>query len=107
MRALARRPDRLVPPVLERSGVRLDTRYHRVSRDGRDVSLSPKEFGLLQEPLSAGGAPVSTEPLLERVWDENTDPFTTVVRVTIRGLRRRPGEPQLIETIPRVGYRVR
>ncbi|TDQ55428.1 response regulator transcription factor [Actinorugispora endophytica] len=106
VRALARRPDRASPPVLERSGVRLDTRYHEVFRNGRRVLLSRKEFALLEELLNADGAPVSAETLLERVWDENIDPFTTIVRVTIRGLRRKLGEPQLIETFPGVGYRL-
>lgn len=107
VRALGRRTLAVVPPVLERSGVRLDPHHRETYRDGRYVSLSRKEFAVLEELLRAGGAVVSAETLLEKVWDENMDPFTTIVRVTISGLRRKLGEPALIETVTAVGYRIR
>jgi DNA-binding response OmpR family regulator len=107
VRALGRRALAVVPPVLERSGLRLDPHHRETYRDGRYISLSRKEFAVLEELLRAGGAVVSAETLLEKVWDENMDPFTTIVRVTISGLRRKLGEPQLIETITAVGYRIR
>ena len=107
VRALGRRTLAVVPPVLERSGIRLDPHHRETYRDGRYVSLSRKEFAVLEELLRAGGAVVSAETLLEKVWDENMDPFTTIVRVTISGLRRKLGEPQLIETVTAVGYRIR
>ncbi|NUR50032.1 MAG: response regulator transcription factor [Hamadaea sp.] len=107
IRALGRRTRPALPPVLERSGIRLDPHYRETYRDGRYVSLSRKEFALLEELLRANGGVVSAETLLEKVWDENADPFTTIVRVTLSSLRRKLGEPQLIETVTGVGYRVR
>ncbi|MFJ9819596.1 response regulator transcription factor [Streptomyces sp. NPDC101151] len=107
IRALGRRARPPQPPVLERSGIRLDPHLRETYRDGRPVALSRKEFAVLEELLRAAGAPVSAEMLLERVWDENIDPFTTIVRVTVRGLRRKLGEPQVVETVTGVGYRVR
>ncbi|MFJ9870935.1 response regulator transcription factor [Streptomyces sp. NPDC101165] len=107
IRALGRRARPATPPVLERSGIRLDPHLRETYRDGRYVALSRKEFAVLEELLRAEGAPVSAEALLERVWDENMDPFTTIVRVTVRGLRRKLGEPQILETVTGVGYRVR
>ncbi|MEU6064523.1 MULTISPECIES: response regulator transcription factor [Streptomyces] len=107
IRALGRRARPAPPPVLECSGIRLDPHLRETYRDGRRVDLSRKEFAVLEELLRAGGAPVSAETLLERVWDENIDPFTTIVRVTVRGLRRKLGEPQVVETLTGVGYRVR
>jgi DNA-binding response OmpR family regulator len=107
IRALGRRARPLQPPVLERAGIRLDPHLRETYRDGRHVALSRKEFAVLEELLRAAGAPVSAEMLLERVWDENIDPFTTIVRVTVRGLRRKLGEPQVVETVTGVGYRVR
>ncbi|MFK4224039.1 response regulator transcription factor [Streptomyces sp. NPDC019890] len=107
IRALGRRVRPAAPPVLERSGIRLDPHLRETYRGGRHVALSRKEFAVLEELLRAQGAPVSAEMLLERVWDENIDPFTTIVRVTIRGLRRKLGEPQIVETITGVGYRIR
>ncbi|MFI9248742.1 response regulator transcription factor [Streptomyces sp. NPDC053069] len=107
IRALGRRARPPQPPVLERSGIRLDPHLRETYRDGRHVALSRKEFAVLEELLRAAGAPVSAETLLERVWDENVDPFTTIVRVTVRGLRRKLGEPQVVETVTGVGYRVR
>ncbi|MCJ0874322.1 response regulator transcription factor [Streptomyces sp. AP-93] len=106
IRALGRRARPAAPPVLERSGIRLDPHYRAASRDGRLLALSRKEFAVLEELLRARGAPVSAEDLLERAWDENIDPFTTIVRVTIRGLRRKLADPPLIETITGTGYRI-
>ena len=106
VRALARRSMAAVPPVLERSGLRLDPARREVTREGRPVALSPKEFAVLEVLLRAGGAAVSTEQLLEKAWDENTDPFTNVVRVTVMTLRRRLGEPAVVITVPGAGYRI-
>jgi DNA-binding response OmpR family regulator len=107
IRALGRRVRPPAPPVLERAGIRLDPHLRETYRDGRFVSLSRKEFAVLEELLRAQGGPVSAESLLERVWDENIDPFTTIVRVTIRGLRRKLGDPGVVETVTGVGYRIR
>jgi DNA-binding response OmpR family regulator len=71
------------------------------------VALSRQEFAVLERLLRAAGAPVSAETLLERVWDEDIDPFATIVRVTTRGLRRELGEPHVVETVTGVGYRLR
>jgi DNA-binding response OmpR family regulator len=106
VRALGRRSRPATPPVLSRSGVRLDPHHRETYRDDRYVGLSKKEFAVLEELLRAEGAVVSAETLLEKVWDEHMDPFTTIVSVTISGLRRKLGEPQLIETITGVGYRL-
>ncbi|MFI1829312.1 response regulator transcription factor [Streptomyces sp. NPDC020412] len=107
IRALGRRSRPAVPPVLERAGIRLDPHLRQITRDGRYISLSRKEFAVLEELLRADGAPVSAEALLERAWDENVDPFTTVVRVTMRSLRRKLGDGPVIETLTGVGYRIR
>jgi DNA-binding response OmpR family regulator len=104
--ALLRRTRPPDPPVLERGGIRLDPARREVYRDGRYIALSRKEFALLTELLRAAGTVVSAEELLERAWDEHIDPFTNVVRVTVMKLRRKLGEPQLIETVPGVGYRL-
>ncbi len=104
--ALLRRTRQADPPVLDRAGIRLDPARREVHRDGRYVSLSRKEFAVLTELLRAGGAVVSAEDLLERAWDEHIDPFTNVVRVTVMKLRRKLGEPQIVETVPGVGYRI-
>jgi len=103
--ALARRARPATPPVLERGGVRLDPARREVLRDGRHIGLARKEFAVLAELMRADGAVVSAEDLLERAWDEHIDPFTNVVRVTVMKLRRKLGEPQVIETVPGVGYR--
>lgn len=105
LRALARRPGRVTPPVLEQHGVRLDPFRREVFRDGRYVALTRKQFSVLHELMAAGGGVISPELLLERAWDENADPFTNAVRITISTLRKRLGEPQLIQTVPGVGYR--
>ncbi|GLY33799.1 response regulator transcription factor [Kineosporia sp. NBRC 101731] len=105
VRALARRPSQGLPPVLEDEGVRLDVFRREVFRDGRYISLTRKQFAVLNVLIGAKGGVVSAEQLLERAWDENTDPFTNAVRITISSLRKRLGEPQLIHTLPGVGYR--
>ncbi len=104
--ALARRAVPAVPPVLERAGVRLDPVRHEVHRDGSPVELGNKEFAVLVELLRAGGGVVSTEQLLERAWDENVDQFTNTVRMTVMRLRRKLGDPPVVQTIPGVGYRI-
>lgn len=106
IRALARRPGILVPPVLMIGNLRLDPANRTVTRAGRKLWLTPKEFAVLELLMSARGAIVSSEVLLERVWDEMTDPFTKTVKVTVSRLRRKLGEPPVIETVPQAGYRV-
>ena len=106
VRALGRRSMPAVPPVLERHGIRLDPARREVTRDGMPIPLSRKEFAVLEELMRAGGAVVSAEQLLERAWDEHTDPFTNVIRVTVMTLRRKLGEPQIVQTVPGVGYQV-
>jgi DNA-binding response OmpR family regulator len=104
--ALGRRTRPGVPPVLSRAGITLDPARREVFRDGRYVSLSKKEFAVLFELLRAGGTVVSAEHLLEKAWDEHTDPFTGAVRLAILKLRRKLGDPQVIDTLPGVGYRI-
>jgi DNA-binding response OmpR family regulator len=104
--ALLRRTRPAAPPVLERSGITLDPARHEVFRDGRHIPLARKEFAVLAELMRADGAVVSAEDLLERAWDEHVDPFTNVVRVTVMKLRRKLGEPGVIETVAGVGYRL-
>lgn len=106
VRALGRRSAPALPPVLERAGIRLDPGKRVVTRDGREVSLTKKEFAVLEELMRAEGAVVSQEDLLDKAWDENIDPFTNVVRVTMMTLRKKLGEPQVIETVPGVGYKL-
>jgi DNA-binding response OmpR family regulator len=107
VRALGRRATPAQPPVLRGpDGLELDPARRTASRHGRDLELTRKEFGVLQELLRAGGAVVSSEELLERVWDENADPFTTIVRVTVMTLRKKLGEPQVVTTVVGSGYRV-
>lgn len=106
IRALARRPSAAQPTVLEASGIRLDPARHRVERDGRRVELAPKEFAVLEVLMRAEGAVVSAEQLLERAWDEHADPFTNAVRVTVMTLRKRLGDPPVIETVVGAGYRI-
>ncbi|MFE5615376.1 response regulator transcription factor [Streptomyces sp. NPDC056470] len=104
VRALRRRSSRPVPPLLDRAGVVMDTVRRTVTRDGRALDLSPKEFAVLQILLEADGATVSAEELLERAWDVHTDPFTGAVRVCMSKLRGKLGEPGLIRTVQGVGY---
>src|SRR5215468_3357142 len=94
-------------PVLTRAGVTLDVPLHQASRHGRFLPLSRKEFAVLEVLLQAEGAVVSAERLLEKAWDEHADPFTNSVRMTVMTLRRKLGEPPVIETVPGVGYRIR
>lgn len=107
IQALGRRARSAAPPVLERSGIRLDQHRFAVTRNGEPLTLSRKEFAVLAELLRADGGVVSAEQLLEKAWDEHIDPFTGVVRYTIMNVRRKLGDPRLIETEPGVGYRIR
>jgi DNA-binding response OmpR family regulator len=95
-----------VPPVLERVGISLDPARRAVSRDGVPIDLTRKEFAVLEVLLRADGVVVSSEQLLEKAWDEHIDPFTNVVRVTMMTLRKKLGDPPVIETVPGVGYRL-
>jgi len=106
VRALGRRSTPATPPVLTTADVTLNPAKRTVTRAGRPVELTRKEFGVLEVLMSARGAVVSSEDLLERVWDENADPFTTTVRVTVMTLRKKLGEPGVIETVVGSGYRV-
>ncbi len=106
IRALARRPSAAQQAILEAAGIRLDPARHRVERDGAEVELAPKEFAVLEVLLRAEGGVVSAEQLLDRAWDEHADPFTNAVRVTIMTLRKRLGEPPVIETVVGAGYRI-
>lgn len=104
--ALGRRSRPADPPVLRRGGIMLDPARHEVFRERRYVPLSKKEFAVLAELLRADGATVSAEQLLEKAWDEHVDPFTGAVRLTILKLRRKLGEPTVVETVTGVGYRI-
>lgn len=106
IRALARRAPRSTPPVHELAGIRLDPFRREVYRDGRYVALTRKQFAVLQVLVEAGGGVISAEELLERAWDENADPFTNAVRITVSALRKRLGEPWVILTVPGAGYRI-
>jgi DNA-binding response OmpR family regulator len=106
VQALGRRPRRILPAVLARRDVELDPARHEVRRGGKLVALQRKEFGVLRVLLEADGGVVSSEELLARVWDENVDPFTNVVRVVVMTLRRKLGDPPLIETVTGAGYRI-
>jgi DNA-binding response OmpR family regulator len=104
--ALARRAQPGIPPVLESGDVVLDTAKRSARRAGRQLELTPKEFGVLELLLAAQGRVVSAEELLARVWDEAADPFTGAVKVTISRLRAKLGEPSVIQTVARAGYRI-
>jgi DNA-binding response OmpR family regulator len=106
IRALGRRAHPAVPPLLTAGGITLDPARHTVIRDGRHLELGPKELAVLELLLAAGGRVVSAEELLERAWDEMADPFSTAVKVTVSRLRRKLGEPPVIETIAQAGYRI-
>jgi DNA-binding response OmpR family regulator len=106
VRALGRRATPMTPPVLGAADVVLDPAKRTVTRGGKRVELTRKEFGVLEVLLTARGAVVSSEELLERVWDENADPFTTTVRVTVMTLRKKLGEPGIIDTVVGSGYRI-
>jgi len=105
VRALARRAPS-APPVLRHADLALDRARHRASRGPRALSLTRKEFGILEMLLAADGSVVSAEELLEHVWDINVDPFSNIVSVTMARLRRKLGEPPLIETVVGKGYRM-
>jgi len=106
VRALARRSTAALPPTLESGDVTLDPGSRTASRAGRRLELSPKEFALLECLLASPGRVVSAEELLERVWDEAADPFTTAVKTTIRRLRAKLGDPPVIHTVREGGYRI-
>jgi len=106
VQALYRRARPAAPPVLERAGIRMDSHRRIVTRDNQPVDLSRKEFAVLAELLRADGGVVSAEHLLEKAWDEHADPFTGVIRFTIMMLRRKLGDPPVIETLPGSGYRI-
>src|SRR4051794_30579954 len=105
--ALNRRVGAALPPVLRHAELELDPARRTATRDGRELALSPKEFGVLEELLRAGGAVVTPERLLEAVWDANVDPFTNTVRMTVMKLRRKLGEPAVVHTVPGAGYQLR
>lgn len=105
IRALARRQPTARARILRGAGIELDPLQHTATRDGRRLELSAKEYGVL-EALMRANAVLSAEDLLEQVWDENADPFTKTVHVTISRLRRKLGEPAAIETVTTVGYRI-
>jgi two-component system response regulator VanR len=106
LRALVRRPAAATPTVIEYAGVRLDPYRREVYRFGRYVRLPRKQFAVLEVLMAAGGGVISAETLLEKVWDENADPFSNVVRITISALRKRLGDPWVIQTVSGVGYRI-
>jgi len=106
IRALARRQPSARGPILRAAGIELDPVRRTVTRDGRQLDLSVKEFGVLEALLHATPAFLSAEDLLEQVWDEQADPFTNTVTVTIGRLRRKLGDPPVIATTPGVGYRI-
>jgi len=106
VQALGRRATPAAPPVLAAGDVVVDPARRTATRAGTPLDLTRKEFGVLEELLKARGAVISSEDLLERVWDANTDPFTTIVRVTMTTLRKKLGDPPLIETVVGSGYRV-
>src|SRR3954462_1731226 len=99
-----RAPNR--PPVREIAGLRLDPFRREVTRDGRYVGLTRKQFAVLEVLVAAEGGVVSAEELLKRAWDQNADPFTNAVRIAVSALRKRLGEPWLIATVAGVGYRI-
>ena len=104
--ALFRRAQPAISPVLRRGDLMVDTSQRRAWRAGRQLDLAPKEFGVLELLLAATGRAVSAEELLDRVWDENADPFTAAVKITVSRLRAKLGDPPLIDTVPRSGYRI-
>jgi DNA-binding response OmpR family regulator len=106
VRALARRPGVTVPPVVSAGDVALDPSRRVATRAGRPLPLNPKELAVLEVLLTAHGAAVSAEEILQRVWDEFADPFSQAVRTTISRLRAKLGEPPVIETVPKAGYRI-
>jgi DNA-binding response OmpR family regulator len=106
LRALARRARPASPPKLVKADLELDPARHTVTRGGDAIELAPKEFAVLEALMAADGAVLSNDELVGRVWDENADPFTNSVRMTVLRLRRKLGEPSVIETVKGAGYRV-
>jgi len=106
IRALSRRSRRALPPTLVHGDLELDTARRTVTRSGRAMALSPKEFAVLELLLGAQGTVVSTEEILQRAWDDATDPFTNAVRMTVSRLRAKLGDPPVIETVTPIGYRI-
>jgi len=106
VRALARRPGAALPSVLSRGDITLDSARWAATRAGRPLPLNPKEFAVLEVLLTADGAVVSAEEILQRVWDEFADPFSQAVRTTVSRLRAKLGDPPVIETVPKAGYRI-
>ncbi len=106
VRALARRKPTARRPTLQAGGIELDSRSGTVTRDGRTIELSNKERAVLEALLKASPDALSAERLLEQAWDENVDPFTNAVKVTIARLRRKLGQPDVIHTTPGLGYRI-
>jgi two-component system, OmpR family, response regulator VanR len=106
LQALARRANPARPPRLRAGDVELDPARHTVTRAGREIELTPKEFAVLEALMAADGAVISNDELVERVWDENADPFTNSVRMTVLRLRRKLGAPPVVETVKGAGYRI-
>jgi DNA-binding response OmpR family regulator len=107
IRALARRVYPALPPVVVRGDLEVDIARHEARRRGHPLILGPKEFGLLEALVAADGRVLSTEELLDRVWDDTSDPDTTAVKMTMSRLRRKVGDPPVIETVGSLGYRLR
>ena len=106
VRALARRTHSANPPTMTAGDVALDSARRTVTRAGIPVELTPREFAVLEALMAANGAVLSNDELVRRVWDENADPFTNSVRMTVLRLRRKLGDPPLIETVKGAGYRI-
>jgi DNA-binding response OmpR family regulator len=106
VRALLRRPAASLPPTLSHGDLTLDPSHRVATRGARRLALNPKEFAVLELLLAAQGAVVSAEEILERVWDEAADPFSQAVRTTMSRLRAKLGDPPLIETVAKAGYRI-
>ncbi len=104
--ALVRRAQPSLPPILRHADLELDLAHRRAIRAGRELELTPKEFGVLELLLASQGRVVSAEELLDRVWDESADPFTQAVKITVSRLRAKLGEPPLVQTVPQAGYRI-
>jgi DNA-binding response OmpR family regulator len=106
VRALGRRTRPAHPAILKWQDIWLDPARHTAGRGDADIRLTNREFAVLEELIASGGALVSAEELMERVWDDKLDPFSNIVRVTILTLRRKLGDPAVIETVPGAGYRL-
>jgi DNA-binding response OmpR family regulator len=106
IRSLARRKPTAQPRILRAAGIELDPLHRTITRHGQQIQVSPKELAVLEALMKAAPAALSAEDLLAQAWDENADPFTKTVQVTIGRLRRKLGDPTIIQTIPSVGYRI-